>query len=221
MAPQGSSDTGDTPVTGPAASADTATGTPTVTAGRDRSALAPTGDSNMPATPGDVHSRVGTPPVRRSKRRPKPVRFTRRVTIRADADLVSAVEDVADAVEAATSRRPSFSSALRTLVVRNSDAARAMAGSPDSWPTTTAVQLPQRLWDALSEASNRLSHCQGSLYGILRAMNSDSISPSRAEWALVMTAVRETQEAVTRLEQLAVEYVAAAPAAPGISASSD
>lgn len=164
---------------------------------------------------------MGVPRRREGKqRRAKPVRLPLRATLRYDEKVASAVDDLRRAVAKhrgiSVTRTDdegrhvyrqalSFSRAIRMLVVENERAARLLAGAPQEWPTSQRVDLPQPFWDVLTGCDNRLSHAQGSLYGILRKVNFDQGPVTREEFGEAFAAVADAKEALQRLEAETLE----------------
>lgn len=153
----------------------------------------------------------------KSKRRPKPVRFPLRSTLRYDAAFA---EPVAEMRRAIARRRGvdlgkvDFSTAVRALMGDRYEAASLLASQPEAWHAAGAVELPPELWDALTECGNRLSHSQGSLYNISRKLNfGETISVDEARAAF--QAVQASKQAVTRMEQHLVAFVTGASDAAG------
>lgn len=159
----------------------------------------------------------------KSKRRPKPVRFPLRSTLRYDAAFA---EPVAEMRRAIARRRGvdlgkvDFSTAVRALMGDRYEAASLLAGQPEAWPGAGAIELPRELWDALTECRNRLSHSQGSLYNISRKLNlGETISLDEARAAF--QAVQASKQAVTRMEQHLVAFVTGASDAAGAKSAAE
>jgi hypothetical protein len=100
-----------------------------------------------------------------------------------------------------------FSEAVRLLLVENEKAARVLAGQPESWTPSQAVDLPAEAWDAITDCRNRLSHSQGSLYNISRKLNFDDGPVTRAEVLAAFEANQEAKASHARLEELLVRFV--------------
>lgn len=143
-------------------------------------------------------------------RRPKPVNYGMRRTLRlGDAEEV-AVDQMRSSL-AKIRRVPvdevDFSEAVRLLLVENVKAARVLAGQPESWPTSQTVDLPAEAWDALTDAGNRLSHAQGSLYNISRKLNFDDGPVTRGEMLAAFEANQEAKASLAAFEQLMVRLI--------------
>lgn len=153
----------------------------------------------------------------KSKRRPKPVRFPLRSTLRYDAAFAQPVNEMRRAIarrRGIAISQVDFSTAVRALMGDRYEAASLLAAQPEAWPAAGGVGLPPELWDALTECRNRLSHSQGSLYNISRKLNfGEGVSPDAARDAF--EAVQESKRAVARMEQRLVAFVTAAPDAAG------
>lgn len=153
-------------------------------------------------------------------RRPKPVNYGKRRTLR----LGAREEDAVAAMRAAMAKNRGvdiddveYSEALRLLLIENHKAATVLAGRPESWPTSTTVELPAALWDALTECRNRLAHSQGSLYTVMRKLNFDD-GVTRDEVREAFTAVQESKATVARMEARLVEFVTTMSAAAAAEA---
>lgn len=136
------------------------------------------------------------------KRRPKPINYGLRRTLRLGAREEAAVAAMRSAL--AENRGVAlddvdYSEAVRLLLVENHAAAMELAGRPDSWPASTTLELPAALWDQLTECRNRLAHSQGSLYTILRKLNFDQ-TVDRDEVRAAFNAVQSSKDAVARME---------------------
>jgi len=143
-------------------------------------------------------------------RRPKPVNYGKRRTLRLGVAEEIAVDQMRTAL--AKSRgvpveKADFSEAVRLLLVGNEKAARIMAGQPEFWTTSQMVELPLDLWDGLTECRNRLSHSQGSLYNISRKLNFDDGPVTRGEMLAAFEAHQEAKTSLIRLEELMVRFV--------------
>ena len=153
----------------------------------------------------------------KSKRRPKPVRFPLRSTLRYDAAFAEPVAEMRRAIarrRGVDIGRVDFSTAVRALMGDRYEAASLLAGQPEAWSAAGVVELPRELWDALTECRNRLSHSQGSLYNISRKLNfGETISVDEARAAF--QAVHASKQAVTRMEQHLVAFVTGASDAAG------
>lgn len=151
-------------------------------------------------------------------RRPKPVNQGRRATLRYGDEVANAVDQLQrevaksrgiplhrtdDAGVPLYTKALDFSKAIRMLVVENERAARIMAGSPSSWPTSSQVELPEAFWSALDEVRNRQSHAQGSLYQIARKLNFDAGPVAREEFVAAFHTLRSCQESLAQLVALA------------------
>ncbi|PRI10518.1 hypothetical protein [Leucobacter massiliensis] len=104
-----------------------------------------------------------------------------------------------------------FSKALRLLLTENHRAAQVLAGQPEAWAASGTFELPDEVWNGLTECRNRLSHSQGSLYVILRKLNFDE-GVTREEVRDAFTAVQESKATVDRMEALLLDFISAASA---------
>ncbi|OYO00737.1 hypothetical protein CGZ95_08935 [Enemella evansiae] len=147
--------------------------------------------------------------ITKKPRRPKPVNFGKRRTLRLGEAEDAAVEHMRAALARNRGVRTGdvdYSEALRLLLVENYKSAMVLAGEPEAWPTPTTVELPAELWDGLTECRNRLAHSQGSLYTVMRKLNFDE-TVRRDEVRAAFVAVQESKEAVARLESRMVAFV--------------
>lgn len=143
-------------------------------------------------------------------RRPKPVNFGKKRTLRLGVAEEAAVHQLRAAL--AKNRNMSvenveFSEAVRLLLVENIKAAKILAGHPEAWPTSTTVDLPAELWDGLTDCRNRLSHSQGSLYTIVRKLNFNDGPVTTDEVRKAFAAVQDSKEIVDRFEARMVDFV--------------
>lgn len=153
-------------------------------------------------------------------RRPKPVNYGKRRTLRLGAreeDAVAAMRTALAKSRGVATDDVDYSEALRLLLVENRKSAMVLAGRPESWPTSTAIELPSELWDALTECRNRLAHSQGSLYTVMRKLNFDE-HVTRDEVREAFTAVQESKVTVARIEARMVEFVTTMSAAAAAEA---
>lgn len=152
--------------------------------------------------------------TQKKSRRPKPINFGKKRTLRLGAAEEDAIEQMRVALAKSRGVKVGdvdFSEATRILLVENLKSAMVLAGKAEAWPTSSTVDLPQALWDLLTDCRNRLSHSQGSLYTIMRKLNFDEdVTPTEVDEAL--EAVRESKAAVARIEDRLVEFVTEASA---------
>lgn len=154
-------------------------------------------------------------------RRPKPVNYGIRHTLRLGHAEEAAVHQLRAAL--AKNRNVSvgnveFSETVRLLLVENIKAAKVLAGHPEAWPTSTTVDLPAEIWDAVTEAGNRLSHCQGSLYNISRKLNFEDGPVTSSEVRAAFEANQQARASHARLEELMVGLVTELSAAAAAEA---
>jgi hypothetical protein len=158
------------------------------------------------------------------KRRPKPVRFPLRSTLRYDDEFLMLVERMRRAV--ARQRRVDvesidFSTAVRTLVVKQFEAASALADQPTAWPVSNIVELPAELWDAVTQCRNALANSRGSLYVILRKLNfeehvvTDELRQAFADVAASKVAVERMDESLIAFVTTEADAAAAESAGRG------
>lgn len=134
-------------------------------------------------------------------RRPKPVNYGKRRTLRFGDDEEAAVESLRLALSKSRGKKVGFSEAHRLLLTENEKAARVLAGQPESWIRTETVELPDELITTLRDCWNALSHSRGSLYGILRKVNGLEDEPfTRDEARAALEALDESKAAVARME---------------------
>lgn len=133
-------------------------------------------------------------------RRPKPVNYGKRRTLRFGDAEEAAVESLRLALSKSRGKKVGFSEAHRMLLTENEKAARVLAGQPEKWISTEAVELPAELWDALTQCGNALSHSRGSLYNISRKVNFDQEPVTRNEVSAAFDAVQASKETVAALE---------------------
>lgn len=153
---------------------------------------------------------MSAPPVSRKRRRPKPVNYGTRRTLRLGPTEEAAVDRMRTALAKSRrvpAERVDFSEAVRLLLVDNERAARVLAGQPESWTPPQTVDLPAEAWDALTDCRNRLSHSQGSLYNISRKLNFDEGPVTRAEVLAAFEANQNAKASQARLEELMVHFV--------------
>lgn len=133
-------------------------------------------------------------------RRPKPVNYGKRRTLRFGDAEEAAVESLRLALSKSRGKKVGFSEAHRLLLTENEKAARLLAGRPEEWTRTETVEVPAELWDALTECRNAVVHSRGSLYGILRKVNFDEGPITRDETRAAFEALEESKAAVARME---------------------
>lgn len=157
----------------------------------------------------------------KSKRRPKPSRFPYRSTLRYDTEfgkLVARARRALARQRHVTVSAIDFSTAVRTLVTRRFEAASALAGQPEAWPESNTLDVPDELWETLTDCRNRISHSQGSLYAIVRRLDiGDEVTAS--ELRAAFSAVQESQHTLAGLEERLVHLVTQTEAArlgPGV-----
>lgn len=149
-------------------------------------------------------------PRRTSKpRRPKTVNYGSQRAVRLGMrheEAVAAMREELAKIRGVDVSKVSFSEGLRLLLDENEKAARIMAGEPESWTPSQAVEIPSELWNGLTECRNRLSHSQGSLYTIMRRLNFGA-GIGRDEVRAAFAAVQESKNAVARIETALVSFL--------------
>lgn len=83
-----------------------------------------------------------------------------------------------------------------------------MAGQPEALATAGAgtVAVPDEVWESLSDCRNRTTHSQGSLYTIMKKLNfGDAVTKQQV--AEAARDVKESKEAILRMEELLIEFV--------------
>lgn len=154
-------------------------------------------------------------PSSRKLRRPKPVNFGKRRTVRLGEDeerAVSAMQAALAKVRGVDATKIDFSEALRLLLGENEKSARILAGQPEAWSQPATVTIPDELWDGLTACQRALSHSQGSLYVILRKLNfGDDLT--KDEVVAAFDAVQESKAAVARMEAALEAFLTGEPIA--------
>lgn len=135
-------------------------------------------------------------------RRPKPVNFGKRRTLRLGEAEESAVEALRQKIAKARGKSVGFSEAHRLLLTENEKSARLLAGQPEEWTSTETLEVPAELNETLRDCWNALSHSRGSMYGILRKVNGVDDGPfTRDEAREALAAIDESKAAVARMEE--------------------
>lgn len=135
-------------------------------------------------------------------RRPKPVNFGKRRTLRLGEAEESAVEALRRRLVKARGRNVGFSEAHRLLLTENEKSARLLAGQPEEWTSTKTIELPAELNETLRDCWNALVHSRGSFYGILRKVNGvDDGLFTRDEARAAFEAIEESKATVARMEE--------------------
>lgn len=141
--------------------------------------------------------------------RRKPTKYGRHRNLRLGVDEENAVAAMREALaEVRGGKSVPFSEALRTLLVENEKRARVMAGQPEALASggAASVAVPDEVWESLSDCRNRTSHSQGSLYTIMKKLNfGDAITKQQV--AEAARDVKESKEAILRMEELLIEFV--------------
>lgn len=135
-------------------------------------------------------------------RRPKPINFGKRRTLRLGEAEESAVEALRQKLAKSRGKSVGFSEAHRLLLTENEKSARLLAGQPEEWTSAETVELPEELSDTLRSCWNALVHSRGSLYAILRKVNGVDDGPfTREEARDALESIDESKAAVARMEE--------------------
>lgn len=144
------------------------------------------------------------------QRRAKPTNFGVRRSFRlsgAEEDAIAAMREALARVRGVPTEKVSFAEALRLLLTENEKAARALAGQPEKLVASAGrIDVPDDLWNRLTDCQNRLSHSQGSLYTVMRKLNFDE-GVTREEVRTAFDAVQESKAAVERMEERLLEFI--------------
>lgn len=161
-------------------------------------------------------SSVKEPPSMTKPRRQKTKNLGTHCNLRlgqAEEDAVTAMRTALAQVRGVDVKAVPFSQALRLLITENEKAARVLAGQPEAWTAPGTAEIPDEIWEGLTECRNRLSHSQGSLYGILRKLNFNEGPVTRDEFRAAFEAVRDSKSAVARMEDRLLRFVEDDPSA--------
>ncbi|MDR8019233.1 hypothetical protein [Nesterenkonia aerolata] len=143
--------------------------------------------------------------------RRKPTKYGRHRNLRLGVDEENAVAAMREAlaeVRGVAFDDVDWAEAVRILLVENEKAARVMAGQPEALATAGAasVAVPDEVWESLTDCRNRTSHSQGSLYTIMKKLNfGDAVTKQQV--AEAARDVKESKEAILRMEELLIEFV--------------
>lgn len=143
--------------------------------------------------------------------RRKPTKYGRHRNLRLGVDEENAVAAMREAlaeVRGVAFDDVDWAEAVRLLLVENEKQARVMAGQPEALATAGAgtVAVPDEVWESLSDCRNRTTHSQGSLYTIMKKLNfGDAVTKQQV--AEAARDVKESKEAILRMEELLIEFV--------------
>lgn len=147
--------------------------------------------------------------TRQKPRRPKPVNFGKRRALRLGEPEEAAVEAMRSAladIRGVDVDDVPFSEGLRLLLTENEKAAQVLAGQPEAWTKSSTLEVPDELWDGMTDCRNRLSHAQGSLYTIMRKINfTEAVDEDQVRAAF--EAVQESKAALVRMESTLQAHV--------------